>query len=113
MLFLWHEDHLYAKLSHLLNLLHSHDLVREKKKCEPKERGEGGGDEGLILLVLRRHKRNLAKEMAKATPNFNKRGFISLCSFIIIIQKPLSVAKFHESPHKHIDHTSSSSSSSI
>ena len=59
MLFLWHEDHLYAKFSHLLNLLHSHDLVRctikrfdirEKKKCEPKERGEGGGDEGLILF---------------------------------------------------------------
>ena len=56
-----------------------------RKKCEPKERGEGGGGEGLILLVLRRDKRNLAKEMAKATPNFNKRGFISLCSFTIII----------------------------
>ena len=69
-----------------------------KKKCGPRERGEGGGDEGLILLVLRRDKRNLAKEMAKATPNFNKRGFISLCSFIIIIQKPLSVAKFMN-PH--------------
>ena len=44
-------DHLYAKLSHLLNLLHSHDLVRctikrfdirEKKKMRTQRAWRGG-----------------------------------------------------------------------